>query len=171
MAQDEAKKEQKNKNLTTKKKKETTQAIKLYNQPTTTLDLRPHVASLQHQGPQTVSGMWRVQSNIVCVFGEVLCPAAAEQDICRMQSGQVRETEDRNKEAESVADKHSAYQRRTCAVSQLSKILAESRQLRIHTRKEMFPGFWLGCCDAHTEKLLLLLKKLAVNYDLYLVSL
>lgn len=47
----------------------------------------------------------------------------------------------------------------------------KSRQLRIHTRKEMFPGFWLGCCDAHTEKLLLLLKKLAVNYDLYLVSL
>lgn len=75
-----------------------------------------------------------------------------------MQSGQVRETEDRNKEAESVADKHSAYQRRTCAVSQLSRIFAESRQLRIHTRKEMFPGLWLGCCDAHTEKLLLLLK-------------
>ena len=32
-AQDEAKKEQKNKNFTTKKKKETIQAIKLYNHP------------------------------------------------------------------------------------------------------------------------------------------
>lgn len=41
MAQDEAKKEQKNKNFTTKKKKETIQAIKLYNQSTTTQDFDP----------------------------------------------------------------------------------------------------------------------------------
>lgn len=90
VARDEAKKEQKNKNFTTKKKKETIQAIKLYNQLTTTLDFGPHVASLRHQG---TPGCVKNVTGSVCGFGVVLCPAAAGQNICWMQSGRVRERE------------------------------------------------------------------------------
>lgn len=76
MAQDEAKKEQKNKNFTTEKKKETIRAIKLHNQPTATLDFGPHVASLRHQGPQAVSRMWQgfgAKCVCVCVCLEWYC--------------------------------------------------------------------------------------------------
>lgn len=80
--------------------KETIQAIKLYNQSTTMRDFGPHVASLRHKGPQTVWRMWQRFGVIARVraFGVVLCPAAAQQYVCWIQSGQVRKREgDREK--------------------------------------------------------------------------
>lgn len=94
VAQDEAKKEQKNKNFTTEKKKETIQAIKLHNQPTTMLDFGPHVASLRHQGPQAVSRMWqgfgaKSVCMLVCVWsGTVSSCSGTEHLLDAVRPGQ-----------------------------------------------------------------------------------
>lgn len=97
VAQDEAKKEQKNKktSLQRKRKKQSKQLS--------------YIINLRHAGfwpprgflttlgtPDCVKNVTGVQSKCVCVclcvFGVVLCPAAAGQNICWMQSGQVRES-------------------------------------------------------------------------------
>lgn len=73
VAQDEAKKEQKNKNFTTEKKKETIQAIKLHNQPTTMLDFGPHVTPGTPGCVKNVAGVRSKECVYACVCLEWYC--------------------------------------------------------------------------------------------------
>lgn len=61
--------------------------------PPPTLDSGPHAAPLRHQGPQTALRMWQPLGlcTTVWAFVVVPSPAAAGQNICWTQSGQVRE--------------------------------------------------------------------------------
>lgn len=83
--------------LERKRKKQSKQLSYIINPPQ---HWPPH-GSLTTPGTPGCTGMWQAFGQMcVCVFGMVLCPAAAEQNICWMQSGQVRGWEREGHEAE-----------------------------------------------------------------------
>lgn len=93
--QDEAMKEQKNRNFDYKEKEKKEQQSKqlsyIINLPQRWIFAPTWLLSYDTRDPRLCKNVAEVWNTSVCVYVFVLCPAVTGQNICWMQSGQVRE--------------------------------------------------------------------------------